>query len=373
MLATGCSPSEFEAKAAHTFFPQPDLPPDAKIYQRMVPTSDADIESAFTMQELIMALDSVNAKSAPGKDGITWQLLRNLSEPGKEQFKEEINKVWLSGEIPAEWKHSVVSPIPKPGKAAHDVSNLRPISLTSTLCKLLERLVLTRLTYHLEESHNEPYFDPSQTGFRPGLCTQDSLFLLRRCTRKRWGRQKVPGILVAADLRKAFDSVTHEAVISALEEARPGIRIVNIVKSFLDHRTFEIRQMTTKAMQHALDRLTDYLKGTGMQLSLEKTKYILPGGTVQEKEKVELYLAGQKLERAPQHHVKILGIPIHEGRGAATWLKELEPTWKKLLHLVKRISQKRGGAGTDTARTLTSAVLTSRACYGAVCFDLTKA
>ncbi|KAH7964991.1 hypothetical protein HPB49_002756 [Dermacentor silvarum] len=32
MLATGCLPSEFEAKAAHTFFPQPDLPPDAKIY-----------------------------------------------------------------------------------------------------------------------------------------------------------------------------------------------------------------------------------------------------------------------------------------------------------------------------------------------------
>ncbi|KAH7967120.1 hypothetical protein HPB49_022904 [Dermacentor silvarum] len=218
MLATGCSPSEFELKAAHTFFPQPDLPPDAKIYQRMVPTSEADIESAFTMQELIMALDSVNAKSSPGKDGITRQLLRNLSERGKEQLKEEINKVWLSGEIPVEWKHSVVSPIPKPGRPANDVSILRPISLTSTLRKLLERLVVTRLTYHLEESHNEPYFDPSQTGFRPGLCTQDSLFLLCRCTRKRRGRQKVPGILVAADLRKAFDSVTHEAVISTLEE-----------------------------------------------------------------------------------------------------------------------------------------------------------
>ncbi|KAH7945401.1 hypothetical protein HPB49_010692 [Dermacentor silvarum] len=57
----------------------------------------------------------------------------------------------------------------------------------------------------------------------------------------------------------------------------------------------------------------------------------------------------------------ILGIPIHEDGGAATWLKELEPTLKKFLRLVKRISQKRGGAGTDTARTLTSAVLTSRA------------
>ncbi|KAH7958566.1 hypothetical protein HPB49_002895 [Dermacentor silvarum] len=199
--------------------------------------------------------------------------------------------------------------------------------------------------------------------------------------RKRRGRQ-VPGILVASDLRKAFDSVTHEALISAVEEARPGIRIVNIVKWFLEHLTFEIRsdntcprtfannagvpqgailspmlfnlvmrglavrlrqvqvtlwtepggplkttEIATKTVQHARGTLTDYLKETDMQLSPEKkTKYILPDGTAQEKEKVELYLAGQKLERAPQRHVKILGTPIQEDGAAATWLKQLELT-----------------------------------------------
>lgn len=389
-LATGDSASDFEKKAAETLFPQPSVPPDPRIYQRTAPTSDKDVESPFTMQELVMALESVNAKSAPGKDGITWQMLRNLNEHGKMQLLEEINKVWLSGEIPAEWKHSVVSPIPKPGKPAVSISNLRPISLTSTLSKLLERMVLTRLNYHLEEAQKEPYFDPGQTGFRPGLCTQDSIFLLRRCLQKRRGRKRVPGILVAVDLRKAFDTVAHEAVISALEDTKPGARILNIVRSFLEGRTFEIRSdirnpriysssigvpqgailsptlfnlvmrglatrlrrihgvrltmyaddvtlwtepgdplRTTEdaanAIQDALNTLADYLKTTGMEVSPEKTKYILLGGSTVENEKVKLCLAGQTLERAPDRHIKILGISIHESGGAATWLWQLEP------------------------------------------------
>lgn len=65
------------------------------------------------------------------------------------------------------------------------INNIRPISLTSTLCKLLERMVLTRLTYILEHAGAEPYYDAGQTGFRPGLCTHDRLLLLRNLTGKK--------------------------------------------------------------------------------------------------------------------------------------------------------------------------------------------
>ncbi|KAM7301764.1 hypothetical protein ISCGN_017281 [Ixodes scapularis] len=98
----------------------------------------------------------------------------------------------------------------------------------------------TRLNYYLEEVA-DGYFHPGQTGFRPNLCTHDSLFLLRRIANTRKGRQKKPGILVAVDLKKAFDTVRHDAVLGALKEAYPGTRMLNVVKSFLKHRTFEIR------------------------------------------------------------------------------------------------------------------------------------
>ncbi|KAM7312267.1 scoloptoxin SSD14-like [Ixodes scapularis] len=102
-------------------------------------------------------------------------------------------------------------------------------------------MILTRLTYVLEEARDDPYYDTAQTGFRPGLCTHDSLHLLRNFVgKRRRGTNKVPGLLVAVDLRKAFDTVEHSAVIEELEESGAGTRIINFVKSFLKNRTFEI-------------------------------------------------------------------------------------------------------------------------------------
>ncbi|KAG0429526.1 hypothetical protein HPB47_023541 [Ixodes persulcatus] len=58
--------------------------------------------------------------------------------------------------------------------------------------------------------------------------------------------------------------------------------------------------------------------------------------------------------------------------GAETWLKQLTPTWKKLLHLIRRLSNKFGGATQDITRMLVQAVLVSCACYGAIHYQLTR-
>ncbi|KAG0421498.1 hypothetical protein HPB47_002610 [Ixodes persulcatus] len=102
-------------------------------------------------------------------------------------------------------------------------------------------MVLTRLTYVLEEAVDDPHYDSAQTGFRPGLCTHDILHLLRNFVgKRRRGTNKVPGLLVAVDLRKAFDTVEHSAVIKELEESGAGTPIINFVKRFLKNCTFNI-------------------------------------------------------------------------------------------------------------------------------------
>lgn len=128
---------------------------------------DTSTRSVFNMQ------DQVNKRSAPGKDGVQWNMLRNVPDEGKGQLLDTINSAWKDGKFPVDWKHSVVQPIPKPGKPPDMMANLRSISLTSTIGKFLERLVLTRLTYHLEKSDpHGPHFDEVQTGFRPHLCVR---------------------------------------------------------------------------------------------------------------------------------------------------------------------------------------------------------
>lgn len=55
-----------------------------------------------------------------------------------------MNEAWVSGNLPRRWKEAEIRFIPKPGKSPH-IDNLRPISLTSCVGKVMERMVLNRL------------------------------------------------------------------------------------------------------------------------------------------------------------------------------------------------------------------------------------
>ena len=60
----------------------------------------------------------------------------------------------------------------KPGKDQQCVESYRPISLTNCACKIIERLVNTRLRYYLEANN---LLDPFQSGFRGQHSTADNI------------------------------------------------------------------------------------------------------------------------------------------------------------------------------------------------------
>ena len=51
------------------------------------------------------------------------------------------------------WKHAIVIPILKARKDPRDPSSYRPISMTSAVCKLMEKLINNRLIWYLENRH----------------------------------------------------------------------------------------------------------------------------------------------------------------------------------------------------------------------------
>ena len=74
-------------------------------------------------------------------------------------------------ELPAEWKHALITPIPKSNEMTA-VSNYRPISLLPLLSKVLERHVHSLLMKHLCET--DP-ISSSQFGFLKGRSTTGAL------------------------------------------------------------------------------------------------------------------------------------------------------------------------------------------------------
>ena len=109
------------------------------------------LNEKFSIHELRRAIKDAKTKSAPGEDRITYEILKKLPNKILKIILKLYNFIWSQGALPVVWKHSIVQPLLKPGKCPKSPTSYRPISLTSTMCKIMERLVTTRLTYHLEK------------------------------------------------------------------------------------------------------------------------------------------------------------------------------------------------------------------------------
>lgn len=107
------------------------------------------LDRPITLAEVKQGLAALTRNTAPGIDQVTNQLLRNLDD-SVQALTKFYNKHWESGTLPEDWKHAHIVLIPKPNKPT-TLDNLRPISLTSCLGKLLEHIILNRLQPYLED------------------------------------------------------------------------------------------------------------------------------------------------------------------------------------------------------------------------------
>ena len=131
----------------------------ADVNHPRVPIMDAP----FTSQELEDALATLKLQKAPGPDGITNEMLLHLGPHSKKKLLQLYNDGWRTGTVPQAWKEAIMIPIHKKGKDKSKAESYRPISLTSCVGKLMERLINTRLMWHLEE---KKHITPEQAAFR---------------------------------------------------------------------------------------------------------------------------------------------------------------------------------------------------------------
>ncbi|XP_072145595.1 uncharacterized protein [Dermacentor andersoni] len=160
-----------------------------------------DLDRPFTQAELHAALAKLTRNTSSGKDRITNKLLRNLPQSATTALLQYYNDCWEKGDLPAAWKHSEVTMIPKPNKPLL-IENLRPISLTSCVGKLLEHMVHDRLRTYLEDNGHLPH---TMFGFRQHLYTQDVLLLLKVDLLDYLDHRRKSSIL-AIDVKGAFDN-----------------------------------------------------------------------------------------------------------------------------------------------------------------------
>lgn len=206
-----------------------------------VPTDER--ERDFSFEEVRDFLLAVNTKKAYGPDDIHPYFIAKAPKIIMELILLAFNFFWASGVLPSFWKMSNVTVIYKGEGLKESASSYRPISLTCVLCKVFERLVLTRLAVT---------FHPSQAGFRPGRSCDDQIFLMAEAARTalqeeanqrarpRRSRERRHRAVAFIDFSKAFDRVDHASFLYKLHLRGVGPRVWRFFDAFLRGRRFRV-------------------------------------------------------------------------------------------------------------------------------------
>ena len=126
----------------------------------------------FTRQELKAAMRKLRKGKSPGEDGVTNDMLRQLTTRAEDELLALVNETWRTAALPSNWRTATIIPIHKKGKPQERPENYRPVALTSCVAKLSERLVMGRLQHFLEKNN---LIAPEQAGFRRGRGTEEQL------------------------------------------------------------------------------------------------------------------------------------------------------------------------------------------------------
>ena len=98
---------------------------------------------------ILHLLSKLKTSKAVGPDGIHPQILKEAASEIAPILKCLFQKSLDMGSLPEDWRSANICPIYKKGDKSIPI-NYRPISLTCIVCKLLEHIICTNLSSHLE-------------------------------------------------------------------------------------------------------------------------------------------------------------------------------------------------------------------------------
>ena len=197
---------------------------------------DSILDEDFNFQELKQTVKSLK-NTASGQDNITNEIIKHLPDSYLIVLLDFYNFSWNQGTLPDQWKLSTFIPVHKKDKDKHDAKSYRPISLTSSLGKIMERLVTIRLSWYLEKIG---LINKFQNGFRKKN-TQEQLFRLQNTIRNALNN-KLSVITIFLDIEKAYDMIWREGLLfKLLNQIKINGKMYNWIQDFLKNRKFQVR------------------------------------------------------------------------------------------------------------------------------------
>ena len=191
-----------------------------------------------TMDEVLVSIKQLTSGKAPGADGIPPDIFKYGGEAIAEKLLKLFTLIWKEGGVPQAFKDADIVHLYKNKGDIKCCDNHRGISLLCIAGKIFARLLLNRLTKHIDNIGVVP---ESQCGFRTGRGTTDMNFALRQIQEKcRLYSEDL--YLLFIDLTKAFDTVNRNGLWALLEKVGCPKLFVELIRSFHDGMNVTVRE-----------------------------------------------------------------------------------------------------------------------------------
>ncbi len=372
---------------------KPEFDSDFKREVEEAPAFNVNEQSDFEridITDTMLAIQMVRAKGAPGEDGITNKVLKRLPRPYLEQLTRIFNASFRLHYVPSCWKVATVIMLPKPLKDPNLPESYRPISLLNTLSKILERIASQRL---LEFCRSNNIISVYQCGFRRHHQTKDQILRVSQAVQEGFNLDMKTGMLLV-DIKGAFDTVWHQGLLYKLKRLGLPNYLGLWIENYLTDRSFQVRvqgsfsslrpiragvpqgsvlgpllfnlffndiadekctelglfaddlsawhrsrhlKMIEKKLQEYLDNIAQWLSRWRLQLSVEKTVFLLFNKAGKNlKNEINLFYNLDPIEH--EKHPKFLGVVMDPGLSFcqhANYIKERAETRMNMLRSLR--------------------------------------
>ena len=124
-------------------------------------------------------------------------------------------------------------------KVTYNDLSYRSITLSSCLCKMMERMVNQRMVFYLEK---ERFFHRGQYGFRKGRCSLDAVAIIDTYIKMTFARKEYVAA-VLFDVEEAYDTTWRNAILQTLRDVYLAghLHLPRSIKNFLSSRLMRVR------------------------------------------------------------------------------------------------------------------------------------
>ena len=359
------------------------LPPDNEYFEFSV--DHLPSEFIISIQEVEKQLLKTNTRKASGPDHIPNWIIKDMAAILAPPVCAIFNSSIQNGIVPSLWKSAEVIPLPKVTPPKVIEQDLRPISLTPILAKLLEDYPVKWLWKVLDGK-----IDPCQFGCLKNTSTTHALVqLLDHLYKETDGAVNYARVLLL-DYRKAFDLIDHSILLGKLKTLGVPPFLLKWISSFLSSRFQRVKvgnsmsdwgtlnggvpqgtklgpvlflcmindlqldiptikyvddtsatkcsnDRSDNSMQQAADSAAAWSEANNMQLNAKKTKELVVDFSQANSELPPVVIQGEVIERVP--HGKLLGLHISSDLKWHYHVTQIVKTASKKLYLIAQLKR----------------------------------